>query len=411
MRKKLETPIINQDAEQFAFSTDYALYDYSRFSFTQSLYGTYPWVQFFNATDPSDYLTINRFPLTVLELSRSNPLHSNILAIKDRLVIGQGLYNKKGLITKSCNSFGESLNDIFYKIASDYNMFNGYYLKVIWSKDGNSISDIRHMDFTKMRSGKIGQFHETIDDGQTAIRKLKANTNTLNGDLANSVQPASGDFMRALGNRGIVLGNLYNIYEDKVNEYYYCTDWMQGGRALSNVIRFPAFDLNNRKGEQVVFVRKYQAGQDYYPIPDYVSVFKQIELSNNLANHFLNVVKNKFIPSVIVHYPVGTNPSLKVKKDIEQAFKSGLQGKNGGGVVHLFEDQNGQGSIEFLNQSADNEKQQREILDQIQQQIIPGYMECPLHLYYPKVELVLKMMLHLVMSNSEFQKLNQDNVL
>ena len=49
----------------------------------------------------------------------------------------------------------EVISEIMRKCALDYILFGGFALNCIWSNDGKSIAEIYHVDFSRLRSGKL----------------------------------------------------------------------------------------------------------------------------------------------------------------------------------------------------------------------------------------------------------------
>jgi len=63
------------------------------------------------------------------------------------LFLKSNLYNKSGT--------QESLDDIYFKCAMDYNLYGLAYIEIIWGKGYKNISEIYHIDASKIRWGKI----------------------------------------------------------------------------------------------------------------------------------------------------------------------------------------------------------------------------------------------------------------
>jgi hypothetical protein len=57
----------------------------------------------------------------------------------------------------------ENVSEVMRKVALDYMIFGGFALNVIWSKDRKSIAEIYHVDFSRIRSGKINPETDKID--------------------------------------------------------------------------------------------------------------------------------------------------------------------------------------------------------------------------------------------------------
>ena len=96
----------------------------------------------------------NLFPQKLIELYDTSAMHHTAVnAITDG-IIGDGL---EVIGEEYINSNGETVDEVFEKIALDYSLYQGYALNVIWNKEGNAIAEIYHLPFSKVRSGKLNE--------------------------------------------------------------------------------------------------------------------------------------------------------------------------------------------------------------------------------------------------------------
>ena len=90
------------------------------------------------------------------KLFNAELLEEGAQAVKDG-IYGEGL----DLIgDEYINQKGETIDEIFEKITLDYTLFQGYALNVIWNKEGTQISEMYHLPFANVRSGKKNEEDE-----------------------------------------------------------------------------------------------------------------------------------------------------------------------------------------------------------------------------------------------------------
>ena len=124
----------------------------------------------------------NNYPLYLINLSHRSALHNAILTSKTESICGKGVnYLKTNgddpnteLFITSPNP-NETLDEIIRKFSWDLELFGGYYINVIWSKDKKSIAEIYHVEFDKVRSGKTNEKQQVTEffysDDWTQARK------------------------------------------------------------------------------------------------------------------------------------------------------------------------------------------------------------------------------------------------
>lgn len=229
--------------------------------------------------DYVSYGVNNLFPQKLIELSQKSAIHSTALQSKLDAVIGQGIAEYGELIV---NSKGDTLNDIYKKIAYDYILFGGFSLNVIWNKGRDKVAEIYHLAFNKVRSGKLND-------------------------------------------------------EDVVDYYYYSSNWNNTRKYVPKAYR--SFNPTENKGDdasQIYYYYDYCPGVDVYPLPDYMGALNDIELDSRVSVFHNANISNGMSPGLFINFPNG-EPTLdernKLYKDLTNTFAGE---KNAGRVFVTF---------------------------------------------------------------------------
>ena len=235
----------------------------------------------------------NQYPNFLMDLMNKSSIHSAIQHGKQELTVGDGLIatNKDAMPTDmlvALDKFmnrpnpNETLEDLYFKIAYDLIIFGGYALQVIWSKDRESIAEIYHMDFSKIRAGKIDE-----------------DTN-------------------------------------KIEYYYFSDDWAQYKKDKYVPKSIKAYDVENRKDPvQLIYYKNYQPGMPYYPAPMYTAAIPYVLLDNEIGEYHLNAMKNGLSPNYILNVGTGI-PSDEEQDDFYRNFKREMTGSGGRKIMITF---------------------------------------------------------------------------
>ena len=98
-----------------------------------------------------------------------------------------------------------------------------------------------------------------------------------------------------------------------ITGYYYCYDWKQPTKYEPK--RFDAFKYGKGANRsEIVVIKDYQVGQFYFSNPSYLSAMPYAELEEEIANFFINHVKNKFMVSTIINVNNGIPESEEERK-------------------------------------------------------------------------------------------------
>lgn len=122
--------------------------------------------------------------------------------------------------------------------------------------------------------------------------------------------------------------------DDKGNitGYYYCYDWNK--TTIYEPKRFDAFKYGKGANRsEIVVIKDYQVGQFYFSNPAYLSAMPYAELEEEIANFFINHVKNKFMVSTIINVNNGIPESEEERKQIARKYQGNTTGTNNAGVV------------------------------------------------------------------------------
>lgn len=159
----------------------------------------------------------NKFPQFLLDLSTKTGLHTAILNTKKLYICGNGL-TYEGDTNKKTDDFlanpnpYESMNDLLEKCAVDLEIFGGFALETIWTKDKKYVAEVYHIPFQNIRTA------------------LKNNKN-------------------------------------QIDTYHYNNDWNEFTR-YNDTITYPRFGDTEKSVPQLLYTRQYTPTNPYYPVPD-----------------------------------------------------------------------------------------------------------------------------------------------
>ena len=217
----------------------------------------------------------NLMPQFLISRYNNCAIHKAIVISKKEQVCGDGIVSMNNpMATVNLINPSERVMDVFEKAILDLILFGGFALNVIWSRDRKSIAEIYHIDFSRIRSGKI--------DPET----------------------------------------------DKVEKYYYSPDW-------SNTKKFPpkeyaCFDQEKNDPNQIYYYKQYSPSQSYYPHPDYSGGLASIEIDVNIKEFHANNLKNGMLPSLWINMNNGI-PGDEEQRLVTRALESQFTSVNNAG--------------------------------------------------------------------------------
>ena len=210
----------------------------------------------------------NLFPQSLIELYDTSAMHHTCIDAITAGIVGDGI---EVIGSEYINQNGETIDEIYEKIALDYVLYSGFAVNVIWNKERTKIAEMYHLPFANVRSGKPDE-------------------------------------------------------EDTVNEYMYSSNW-------TNLRKYPyqtfrAFDATDNKGDnasQVYYCYGYTPGNEVYPLPSYVAAMNSVSLDAQISRFHAANIQNGLNPSMFIKFRNGVpSPEERrdVYKEIEKTFSS-----------------------------------------------------------------------------------------
>jgi phage portal protein BeeE len=254
----------------------------------------------------------NMFPEELYRLLDMSPIHNACVRSKVDNCFGAGYVNDYKVNSK------QTLNDIGRQLYFELIVTGNLFLEIVWRQD---------------RSQGIAGFH---------------------------IIPSK--YMRV--HKPIELGA-------PATKYLYCRDWINWRKA--GMIEFSEFDPMNFTDRQIVHIRMFQPGYEYYGAPDYLSTINDIRLNHQITVYNLANLINGANPSLWVHFntpaPDSENEQTQILRNIENRYQGS---ENAGRVIVSYGDSNEKPDI---TQIASNLQQgfYSEVFELVQKQILSGH--------------------------------------
>lgn len=249
-------------------------YQLGKLSFTQEpilpifseVFQRSPWVY---------YGDNNQMPAYLISRYNNCAIHKAVITSKVEQIMGDGVVSiNNPMATVNLLNGKENVEDVMRKCALDLVLFGGYSLNVIWSRDRQSIAEIYHIDFSRVRSGKI------------------------------------------------------NVETDEIDKYYYSADW-------ANIKKFPVqeydtFNQEDGNPSQIYYYKQYSPSNSYYPAPDYSGGMAAIEIDINIKEFHSNNLKNGMLPSLFISFNNGI-PGEEEQRILTRALEEQYSSVNNAG--------------------------------------------------------------------------------
>ena len=290
-------------------------YQLGKINFTQEpllpvfseVFQRFPWVW---------YGENNLMPQYLISRYNNCAIHKAIIISKREQIMGDGIVSLNNpMATINLINKKENVYEVMKKCALDLVLFNGYALNVIWSRDKQSIAEIYHVDFSRVRCGK------------------------LNGD-------------------------------DEIEKYYYSPDW-------SNIRKYPPQEYDTydqeKGGSQIYYYKQYSPSNSYYPQPDYSGGLAAIEIDVNIKEFHANNLKNGMLPSLWINMNNGI-PGEEEQMLVTRALESQFSSVNNAGrpIISFNESKELSPEITQIEPSA-NDGYYQAIYTDIQQSILSAH--------------------------------------
>ena len=249
-------------------------YQLGKVNFTQEpllpvfseVFQRYPWVM---------YGENNQMPAYLISRYNNCAIHKAVVISKREQIMGDGLVSLNNpMATINLVNSKENVSDVMRKCALDLVLFGGYALNVIWSRDRKSIAEIYHLDFSRVRCGKI------------------------------------------------------NEDSDEIEKYYYSPEW-------GNIRKFPpteydAFNQEDGDPSQIYYYKQYSPSNSYYPQPDYSGAIAAINIDVQIKEFHSNNLMNGMLPSLWINMNNGI-PGEEEQRLVTRALESQFTSVNNAG--------------------------------------------------------------------------------
>ena len=255
----------------------------NKFIFSKIKRFSKPWVSYKEKTD-GKYVKSgndNKFPEHLIELYNKSSIHAAAVNATTEAIIGGGLKSDSEVALDRANSKGESWNNIFTKVSTDYYLHGAFALEVIWSLDRTRIAEVYHIDFSHIRA-------KEKDD------------------------------------RGNIPG------------YFISNKWSEYSVKSEDIDYLPIYDPRKKDEEtnQIFVSQAYRPGQEYYPLPEYNAALKVIELDTEVDNFHVSNITNGLAPSIAI--TTFSDSSDDDRKAIEEALRANYGGSdNAGSLIYM----------------------------------------------------------------------------
>ena len=218
----------------------------------------------------------NDYPNYLLTLFNKSAKHNSIVKGKVNYIIGNGWTTKETdpaaeLFIAQPNYY-ESLDELTRKVSIDIEIFGGAFLELIWSVTGGMLTQVCHIDYTKIRSNQ---------------------DNT---------------------------------------QFWYKKDWTD---RKGDPEPMRAFNTDLREGKQILYIKEYRPGLDTYALPGYLGALNYIESDIEVSRHVLGNAQTGFSASKLITLPNG-EPSPDEKRNIERRFSDRFSGSDGKKFILSF---------------------------------------------------------------------------
>jgi len=161
-----------------------------------------------------------------------------------------------------------------------------------------------------------------------------------------------------------------NVRKGLEMDFVYSDNWDSHRPELTY---YPKWNPTTRENKQLYYFKFYRAGQDIYPLPDYIGALKYIEIDTEIANFHLNSIKSGFSAQTLIQLFKGI-PTPEEARKTAKRFKDNFQGTdNAGSVIIQYNEPNENPSVINNLAPSDFDKLFVELNRQVQEEIFVGH--------------------------------------
>jgi hypothetical protein len=241
----------------------------------------------------------NNYPQYLVMLFNRSAKHNAIITSKQLYIGGKGVeFDQADMqgddiatlqaYINAPNQY-ETLNDLMKKTILDYELFGGFYLKVVGKKGKSGVAEIYHIDYCNVRSN-----------------------------------------------------------EDNT-EFYLSNTWIneQGDENTNpkDIKTLPAYDINKNQAESLFYVKAYRPNLNTYTLPDYIGAVPAIITDAEIANYHRAEIQNSFKGSKFITFVNGIPADDEMKKTERMLKNKFTSTDSSGSIVVDFADDKDRAAI------------------------------------------------------------------
>jgi len=258
----------------------------------------------------------NLLPQYFIQLYDNCAIHKAVVTSKVNQIMGDGIVSLNNpMAAINLINPKENVADVMRKCTLDFMLFGGFALNVIWTKDKKQIAEIYHLDFSRVRSGKLND-------------------------------------------------------DDEIETYFYSADWRQIRKYPPE--EYPTFN-QEKGGSQVYYYKSYQPSLTYYPIPDWSAGQRAIEIDIESKNFHMNNLRKGMVPSLWINYNNGI-PGEEEQRTLVRALEAQYGGTdNAGQAIISFNESQEQSPVITQIPRNDNDTYYQTLNDDITRSILSAH--------------------------------------
>jgi hypothetical protein len=260
----------------------------------------------------------NLLPQYFIDLYDNCAIHKAVVTSKVNQILGDGIVSEDNpsAVTDFVNP-KQDITDIIKRCTLDFILFGGYCVNVIWSRDRKSIAEIYHVDFSRIRSGKI------------------------------------------------------SVLTDEVYCYYYSANWRDPKKYPP--IEIKSFNPNEEDPSQLFYFKTYMPSMSYYPVPDWSAGQRAIEIDIETKNFHMNNLRKGMVPSLWINYNNGI-PGEEEQRILVRALEEQYGGTdNAGQAIISFNESKEQSPDIVQIPRNDNDNYYQSLNDDITRSILSSH--------------------------------------
>jgi len=259
----------------------------------------------------------NLLPQYFIELFDNCAIHKSVIISKVNQIMGDGVVSLNNPMA-SVNLINptENVSEVMRKCALDFMLFGGFALNVIWAKDKKTIAEIYHLDFSRVRSGKLND-------------------------------------------------------EDYIDTYFYSANWKDAKKFPP--IEIKSFSQKESDPNQIYYYKSYMPSMSYYPVPDWSAGQRAIEIDVESKNFHMNNLRSGMVPSLWINYNNGI-PGEEEQRILVRALESQYSGTDNAGQAIISFNESKEQSPEITQiPRNDNDSYYQTLNDDISRNILSAH--------------------------------------